>query len=47
MLSPPQIMQGFVVGYIGKRVKDSTTLVVSVIVVAIAYLVLVSGSYLE
>ena len=36
-------MQGFVVGYVGKRVKDSTTLLVSVIIVAVSYLILVSS----
>ena len=39
----PQIMQGFVVGYIGRRVSDKTTLIGSVVIVALSYLVLVSG----
>ena len=39
----PQIMQGFVVGYVGRRVSDKTTLIASVVMVALSYLVLVSG----
>ena len=35
-------MQGFVVGYVGKRVRDRTTLIGSVITIALSYLVLVS-----
>ena len=35
-------MQGFVIGYVGKRVRDRTTLIGSVITIALSYLVLVS-----
>ena len=35
-------MQGFVVGYVGKRVNDRTTLLASVIILSLSYLMLVS-----
>ena len=37
-------MQGFVVGCVTKRVNDSITVVGSVLIVAVSYLVLVSGA---
>ncbi|CAI7998457.1 Solute carrier family 22 member 18 [Geodia barretti] len=40
------IMQGFVVGYIGRRVSDKTTLIGSVVIVALSYLVLMVTSTL-
>ena len=36
-------MQGFVVGYVGKKVSDKTTLITSVVIVSLSYLVLVRG----
>lgn len=35
-------MQGFVVGYVSKRVSDNLSLIASLILVAVAYLILVS-----
>lgn len=36
-------MQGFVIGYVNKRISDNLSLIASLILVAVAYLILVSS----
>lgn len=41
-----QVMQGCVVGYVGKRARDHTTVICAIILVTLSYLVLVRKRFL-